>query len=298
VRRWHILGRTQVKTGRIDEARQSFDRALAIPHEPMIDNNIAWEMADAGFDLDKSWQLVSGALEKTARPACEPEGLSGADECTEQLRQLALVLDTAGWVLYRQGKFKEAEPYLRSSFAITPGGEHELHLAALLAKSGHLEEAVTVLAQARTRPYFDRVDSDETIRELRKAAGGVAELDALLARAAPPPLPQPVQAKVVALVDGKGKVINARAVTSAFPGLADVAMSLTLPVLSWPGYSIRSIRTIEFQRIGDQWSPLESWVGQTSPPLPCGSVRLPLLPVLVTQLSTPVASSQGCPGAY
>jgi tetratricopeptide (TPR) repeat protein len=107
-RRWDLLGRAQIRTGRVDEARQSLDRALALPHGPMIDNNIAWEMAAAGFDLDKSWRLISGALENSARLVCEPEELSGADKCTGPLRQLALMLDTAGWVLYRQGKSKEA----------------------------------------------------------------------------------------------------------------------------------------------------------------------------------------------
>jgi tetratricopeptide (TPR) repeat protein len=292
--RWHFLGEAQIKTGRMDEARRSFDRALALPHEAMMDNNIAYDMADAGFDLDKSSHLISKALEAAAPLVCEPKGLSDGDTCTAPLRQLAFMLDTAGWVLYRQGKIKEAEPYLRSSFAITPRSATELHTVALLAKSGRLEEAVNLFAQARTRLDFDRVDSQEAIGELVKAAGGDAELDARLGRASVPP--SPVQAKAVALVDGNGKVIDVRAIAPGFPGLAEVAKSLTLPVLSWPGYSIRSIRTIEFQRISDHWSPAESYVGQTPPPPPCGSAPPPL--VLLTQGSGPATPSGGCPGAY
>jgi len=297
VNRWLFLGKAQIKTGRIDEARRSFDRALALPHEAIMENNVAYDLADAGFDLDRSWQLISGALEPAARLVCEPEGMSGGDKCTAQLRQIAFMLDTAGWVLYRQGKTKAAEPYLRSSFAITPRGETELHMVIVLAKSGRLEEAVNVFAQARARPNFDRVDSRETIRELVKAAGGDVELDTLLGHAVLPPPPPIIQAKAIALVDGNGKVIEARAVAPAPPGLADVAKSLTLPVLSWPGYSIRSIRTIEFQRAGDQWSPSESYVGETPPPPPCGSASQPLLPTLVTQESTSPAQSRNCPGA-
>ena len=296
VKRWRLLGKAQIKTGRMDEARQSFERALALPHEAMMENNIAYDMADSGFDLDQSSHLISKALEATAPLVCEPKGLSDGDKCTAQLRQMALMLDTAGWVLYRQGKTKEAEPYLRSSFAITPRSETELHAVVVLAKSGRLEEAVNLFAEARTRRDFDRVDSQEAIRELVNAAGGDAELDALLGRAPVPPPPGPVQAKAVALVDGNGKVIDVRAIAPGFPGLAEVAKSLTLPVLSWPGYSIRSIRTIEFQRIGDQWSPAESYVGQTPPPPPCGSVLPPL--VLLTQGSGPATPSGGCPGAY
>jgi tetratricopeptide (TPR) repeat protein len=293
VRRWHFLGKTQIKTGRIDEARRSFDRALALPHEPMIENNVAYDMADAGFDLDKSWHLISGALETTTRLVCEPESLSDGDKCTPLLRQLAFMLDTAGWVLHRQGKTAAAEPYLRSSLAITPHAESELHLVIVLAKSGRLEEAVHLFAQARTRPGFERVDSQETIRELAKAAGD-AELDALLGRTPTPPSPPIVQARAFALVDGNGKVIDVRA---GAPGLAEVAKSLTLPALSWPGYSIRSIRTIEFDRTGDQCLHSESYVGETPPPPPCGSAPQPLLPTLVTQDSTSATPARGCNGA-
>jgi hypothetical protein len=154
VNRWHFLGKAQIKTDRIDDARQSFDRALALPHKAMMDNNIAYDMADAGFDLDKSWHSISKALEATAPLVCEPKDLSDGDQCTAPLRQMAFMLDTAGWVLYRQGKTEDAEPYLRSSFAITPRSATELHTVIVLAKSGRLEEAVSLFAQARTRSDF------------------------------------------------------------------------------------------------------------------------------------------------
>jgi tetratricopeptide (TPR) repeat protein len=296
VNRWQFLGKAQIKTDRIDEARQSFDRALALPHQPMMDNNVAYDMADAGFDLDKAWQLISKALDAAAPAVCQPEGLSDGDKCTGPLRQLAYLLDTAGWVLYRQGKIKDAEPYLRSSLAISPISETELHVVVVLAKSGRLAEAVDLFAQARSRPGFARVDSQETMRELLQAAGGGAQLDALLERAPLPPSPASVPAKAVALVDSNGKVIDARAVAPAAPGLTEAAKAATLPVLSWPGYSLRSIRTIEFQRTGDRWSPSDSYAGETPPPPPCGSA--PQLPTLMTQLSTPSAPSTGCPGAF
>jgi tetratricopeptide (TPR) repeat protein len=292
--RWFLLGKTQAKEGRIGEARHSFDRTLALPHQPMMENDVAYEMADAGFDLDKSWQLVSGALENTARPVCEPKGLSDGDECTAQLRQMAYMLDTAGWVFYRQGKLKEAEPYLRSAFVITPNAEGALHIVSLLAKSGRLDEATTAFAQARARPDFVRVDSRETLRDLVKAVGGDAELDARLERVPTPLSPLLVQAKAIVLVDGNGKVIDARPVEPAPPGLANVAASLTLPALSWAGHSLRSVRTVEFQRTGDQWSPSQSYAGETPPPPPCGSVPEPL--IQLTQQSKP-ARSGGCPGA-
>jgi tetratricopeptide (TPR) repeat protein len=296
VKRWQLLGKAQIKTGHIDEARQSFTRLLALPHDAMMDNNVAYAMADAGADLDNSWHLISKALEATAPQVCEPEGLSDGDKCTPPLRQIAYMLDTAGWVLYRQGKTKEAEPYLRSAFAITPRSETELHLAVVLAKTGRLDEAVSLFAEARRHTDFERLDTHETVRELAKAAGGDAELDTLLGRAPLPPSLAPADAKAVALVDRNGKVIDVQAIAPAVPGLAEAAKSLTLAALSWPGHSIGSIRTIEFQRIGDQWSPSETYAGQTPPPPPCGVPTR--LPVLVTQVSSPGTSPGSCPSAY
>jgi len=296
VRRWHLLGQSQIKTGQLEEARQSFDRLLALPHDAMMDNNISYDLANAGIDLAKSWQLISIAMDATVPQLCEPAALSDGDQCTAPLRQMSFLLDTAGWVLYRQGKTKDSEPYLRSSFAITPRSETELHLAVILAESGRLDEAVTLFAQARMRPDFGRLDSKETMRALAKAAGGDVQLDALLERAPAPASPSIVDAKAVALVDGNGKVLDARTDVPSFPGMVEAAKSLTLPVLSWPGHSLRSIRTIDFQHLGDQWSPSQSYAGETPPPPPCGIAPRP--PVLLTQNTTPTASAGGCPGAF
>ena len=98
---WKFLGRMQIKSGRVDEARRSFDRALALPHQPMMENDVAYELADAGVDLDRSWKLISGALRESERLLCEPGALSDGDQCTSPLRQISSMLDTAGWVLYR-----------------------------------------------------------------------------------------------------------------------------------------------------------------------------------------------------
>jgi Tfp pilus assembly protein PilF len=297
VTRWHFLGQMQLKTGHVDEARHSFDRALALPHEPMMENNIAYDLADAGFDFDKDWQLISGALEMSTRNVCEPESLADGDQCTAQLRQLAFLLDTAGWVLYRQGKIEAAEPYVLSSLAINPRGATEIHMVVLLAKTGRLGDAVRLFAQARTRPGFNRLDSAETTRELRMAAGGEAELDALLARIPAVPMLRSDAANAVVLVDATGQVIDVQPAGPGFPGLAEAAKSLTLPALAWPGHSVRSIRTIEFQRTDGRWSLVDSYAGLTPPPPPCGTPR-PLLPNLVTQNSNPAVPSRSCPGAF
>src|SRR5260370_42656095 len=107
------------------------------------------------------------------------------------------MVEVAGEFLSRQGKIAEAEPYIRTSFAIAPRGEIELHMVVVLTKLGRLEEAARIFAELRTHPNFDLADSRETLRELTNAAGGDSKLAALLDHV-PPPMPVcPAQTKVI-----------------------------------------------------------------------------------------------------
>ncbi len=264
--RWVQLGKTQIKTQHIQEARDSFERALAQGHDALAENNIAYELADAGIDLDKAWKLVASALDSD-RDVCQPESLAKDDQCSTQLRRISTRLDTAGWVLYRQGNLAEALPYLLSAYAITARTEVELHLSMALAKSGRLDEALKHYADAHARADFSRFDSGEARGELVRAVAGEAVLDSRLEQLQIKPAPSEFTPRVIALVDEHGKVVEAQSADPRTPdSLVSEAKSLTLEPLSWPAHSIRSIRTIEFRRDGAQWSPTRSYVGQAPEP--------------------------------
>lgn len=258
------LGRAQVKTGHIDEAAKNFDLVLGRPHDAMTENNIAYYMTQGGMDLDRAWKLVSGTLDSEARLSCHPEKLVEEEKCAAQLMRLAYMLDTAGWVLFRQGKIAESEPYLASSVAISPRAETEIHFSTLLAKMGRSQESLRWLADASSLADFGRVDSKEVRGLLATALGGEVELDSRwkemrAAKAAPE--------RVLALVDEKGKVLEARPLDPQAPAtLIAGAESLNMIPISWPEHSIRSIRTIEFQQVGGKWSSVRSYVGQAAEP--------------------------------
>jgi tetratricopeptide (TPR) repeat protein len=217
--KWFRLGRAQIKTGQIEQGRKSFDKALELVHDAMTENNIAYYMADAGIDLDRAWKLVSGTLGPEARLVCEPETLSNDDKCTAQLRRVATMLDTAGWVLYREGKFAEAEPYLLSSNAIAPRTEEELHLASLLVKLGQTDESLKYFAKARSRGDFSRFDSTEARTALAKAMGGATQLDSRLKQIETPLASGGSTTRVFVLVDGRGKVLEAARADARVDGI-------------------------------------------------------------------------------
>ena len=169
--KWVRLGRAQLRSGHVDEARSSFERGLGLPHDAMEDNNVAFYLPEAGVDLDKAWKLASEALNSEARQVCEPDALAKTDVCAAQLRRISFMLDTAGWILYRKGKVADAEPYIWSAYAITPRADMSLHLAVLLAKTGRVDESVKYFAEAQSRPNLDRLASAEARHELAKAVG-------------------------------------------------------------------------------------------------------------------------------
>ena len=227
-----------------------------------MENNVAYYMADAGIQLDRAWQIISGTLNPELRRVCQPDTLSNDEKCTPQLRRIGDMVDTAGWVLYRQGKYAEAELYLRSAYAINASIVNETHLSAVLAKTGHSDEALQYFLKSCARPGFDHADSTDARVELAKVLGGEKALDARLKEVSGTPEAGATM-KVLVLVDEHGKVLEARPADEQTPeSLIPQAKSRTLPQIVLPDHLIRSIRTLEFRREGSAWVLDQSYVGK------------------------------------
>jgi tetratricopeptide (TPR) repeat protein len=61
------------------------------------------------------------------------------------------ILDSMGWILYRQGKYSEAVEYLRRAYAKFPDPEVAAHLGEVLWISGDTDTALSVLQGAAAR---------------------------------------------------------------------------------------------------------------------------------------------------
>ncbi|HEV2690837.1 MAG TPA: hypothetical protein VGV35_19915, partial [Bryobacteraceae bacterium] len=143
----------------------------------------------------------------------------------------------------------------------------EFHLSVLFAKQGRVDEALKYFAAVSSRSNFDRLDSVEARRELVKILGGESQLDSRIQELVKPVAATGSTARVIALVDANGKVLDAQPADPKTPvTLVEEAKSLKLPSLSWPDHSFRSIRTIVFRPEGSKWSLSQSYVGQPSGP--------------------------------
>ncbi|MBZ5604403.1 MAG: hypothetical protein LAO79_19035 [Acidobacteriia bacterium] len=254
---WAQLGRYQLSAGHNEDGAKSFDRALAMPHAAVVENNAAYYLAESGYQLDRARQLILGTLEPAARRVCEPEEITKDNKCAVALTAIANWLDTAAWVIYKEGKVKESEAYARSAWAISARPTMGAHLSLILAVSGRIEEALKIFSEARTRPGFDTADDLADARAaLAKAAG--ADFEARRSTK-----DEEANVRVVALVEGSGKVVKAEAFDPQTPAAAvTAAKSLMLAPIAWGEHSLRSIRTVELRQDGDNWVVVRSAVGQ------------------------------------
>jgi Tfp pilus assembly protein PilF/TolB-like protein len=103
----------------LDKAEEYYRQALSLePDNPTILNYLAWFLIDKDRNISEGMGMIDKALK-----------LSTDDYS---------FLDTKGWGLYKQGKYKEALEILEKSDSLKPGYDHELYL--------HLEEAKKAVA--------------------------------------------------------------------------------------------------------------------------------------------------------
>ena len=115
--------------GKIDEALRELALVLkARPEDPAAMNAYGFTLADHSKSLAKARKLIERA--HVAAP------------------KNAAILDSLGWVLFRQGHDDEALPYLRAAYGDDRGGDIAAHLGEVLWQQGKRDEAQRVWSDA------------------------------------------------------------------------------------------------------------------------------------------------------
>ena len=126
-----VLGRAELllQMGRVDDAIDEYRQAVhRWPDSAFSLNALGYTLADRTDRYDEAEKLIRKALE------IEPE--SGA------------IIDSWGWVLYRQGKAERALVELRRAWDVLKDPEVAAHIVEVLWKLGRTDEAKRELAQA------------------------------------------------------------------------------------------------------------------------------------------------------
>ncbi len=142
------LGRAYLKLKREKDAVEAFDKAVELRSDPMLWNNIAYELADNNSNLDRAEQYAESAVSQVASALRNVSVDRIAMRDIFSVTALGSFWDTLGWVAFKRGDMDKAEKYILASWRLTQGSEVGDHLAQIYAKRGNTEEAVKLLAQA------------------------------------------------------------------------------------------------------------------------------------------------------
>jgi Flp pilus assembly protein TadD/transglutaminase-like putative cysteine protease len=174
----HIsLGQAYLNLGSREKALAAFEKGIELGASPTVWNNVAYELALHGLELDRAKQYAESAVAATAA------GLRNTSLRRLSVRELTLVpalaayWDTLGWVHFQQGDAGRAESYIQASWLLGLHGEVGDHLAQLLEKRGETEEAIRLYgrALAATLPPLETRQRLEALAGNEAAATAIAE---------------------------------------------------------------------------------------------------------------------------
>ena len=142
------LGEVLLREGKRDEAVKLISAVAVNSADAAQLNDAAYALAGAEANL----RVAEGAARRALQSlnAAAARGVNGVGSTADLRRSAELVgtWDTYGWVLFQEGSYSEAEPWLRAAWADSPGGATGVHWAKLLQRQGKSAEAGRVLAPA------------------------------------------------------------------------------------------------------------------------------------------------------
>jgi tetratricopeptide (TPR) repeat protein len=124
--------------GRTADALRELEQLVsARPDDPAALNALGYTLADHSRDLTRARRLIESAH------AAAPKN--------------AAILDSLGWVLFRQGHRAEAEAYLRAAYADDRGGDIAAHLGEVLWQLGRPSDAEHIWSEASVADVDNRL---------------------------------------------------------------------------------------------------------------------------------------------
>jgi tetratricopeptide (TPR) repeat protein len=135
----YSLAGLYIDSGDIDKAAEQLKILLdREPNNPTYNNDLGYIWADKGVNLAEAEKLIRKAIEEE-RKLRKKLKLEEEDN--------AAYLDSLGWVLFKQGKPKEAKPHLLIAVKLKEGQSIEIydHLADVHLALGEKDEAVAVM---------------------------------------------------------------------------------------------------------------------------------------------------------
>ena len=98
-------GHALLKAGETEEGRSEMKRALEIDRGALTLNNVAYNLAEAGVDLDQAQEYARSAVGQAAASLNDTNSLDVPKDYNGRLWSLSAYLDTLGWVYFTKGQY-------------------------------------------------------------------------------------------------------------------------------------------------------------------------------------------------
>jgi tetratricopeptide (TPR) repeat protein len=181
------LSEALFRMNRMDEAAAAAKSALDGTDDPGLLNDAAYTLSETGLDLD--------IAESASRKSIEKQEEKTAAITTDQVNSTAFALsntliaswDTLGWIVFQEGKYDDAKPWLLAAWRASLNADVGDHLAQLYEAQHHEDDAAATyyLAQAalnkNTPPETRRhiAESIDRLHNQRPKPGTATETQAL-----------------------------------------------------------------------------------------------------------------------
>lgn len=163
------LGSAYILAGKQDAATASFNKALQLDTTPNSENDIAYEMAEAGTNLPLALDYAQKAVHTVEEHSQQVDIAILKTDDLKPTQQLGAYWDTLGWVYYKMGDLQSAENYLRAAWSLSLDAIAADHLGQIYEKQQKSDAARHMYHLALTaNPRFE-----ETKTRLGKLEGKV-----------------------------------------------------------------------------------------------------------------------------
>ena len=142
------------------------------PENPTYKNDLGFVLADNDLKMDEAAKLIQEALDLDK----ERQEKALKEKKIDEVKETAAYLDSMGWVLFKQKKFKEALPYLKKAAADEEEGIHlEIwdHLGDVYLAMDNKKEAIASWQKGLTMEDVSKRDIErrKAVTKKLRAAG-------------------------------------------------------------------------------------------------------------------------------
>ena len=137
----YVLSGIYIDLKKIDKATKLLKVLLEMqPDDPTYNNDLGYIWADHDMNLDEAEKMIRKALDEDTQAAQE----ATPDLKPEDDKDNAAYLDSLGWVLFKQKKYKEAKKFLEEAIKDKEGQHIEIfdHLGDVYKALGENKEAI------------------------------------------------------------------------------------------------------------------------------------------------------------